>query len=350
MKKEIRQTINRGKFIVIDGVDGSGKATQTKLLVARLKRAGLAAQAVTFPRYGEKSAGLVEEYLSGKYGGSNEVDPYQASLFYALDRYGASFKIRDWLNQGKIVIADRYIAANMGHQGGKIANPLERKLFFDWLYRLEYEILNMPRPDLNIILHLDSDFIRRLIDGRNNFQDIHEKDSGHLMRAEETFLEIAKTYPDFTIIECASQNEILPPVKINDLIWRQIADKLKISFRAAEPSAKRKMLIERLLTTAFMPTRAEYGRPMFNLYSAVGAKIAPRQIAAIRIGLKICLPKSYAGLILGHPANSKNNLFAFKKKIGPESASEIIISLANLGDQPIIIAPGRKIAQMLIIG
>ncbi|MDO8593192.1 MAG: hypothetical protein Q7R92_05560 [bacterium] len=212
-----------GKLIVLDGIDGSGKATQAKLLAARLERSGLSARVIAFPQYGKKSAGLVEEYLSGGYGELDQVDSYQASLFYALDRFDASRQIRDWLKQGQIVIADRYASANMGHQGSKIANPLERKLFFDWLYRLEYEILNIPKPDLNIFLHLDPDLARCLIDGRDKLnQCIHEKDNGHLQRAEKTFLEIARTYPDFIIIECADQAGILPAAKINDLIWQQL--------------------------------------------------------------------------------------------------------------------------------
>jgi len=350
MKKETEQIINRGKFIVIDGIDGSGKATQTKLLADRLKRAGLAVKTIAFPQYGQKSAGLAEEYLNGKYGGLNEVDPYQASLFYALDRFDAKFKINHWLANGQIVITDRYVTANMGHQGGKIANPLERKFFLDWLYRLEYEILNIPRPDLNILLHLDPVIARRLINSRNEFnQDIHEKDLNHLEQTEKTFLQIARDYPGFTIIECAGQNGILPPEKINNLIWRQITGQLKIFSRTAEPAAKRKMLIERLLPTAFMPTRADHEQPLFNLYSAVGAIIAPRQTAAIKIGLKIYLPKSYAGLILDCPYNLKNNLIASKNKISSEFTSEIIISLTNLSLEPVIIAAGQKIAQLLII-
>jgi len=340
-----------GKLIVIDGIDGSGKATQTKLLAERLRRAGLAVETIAFPRHGNKSANFVSEYLSGKYGGSNQADSYQASLFYALDRYDASFQIKEWLGQGRIVIADRYVTANMGHQGGKIINPLERKLFFDWLYCLEYEILNIPKPDLNIFLHLDYAVARRLIDGRNMLnQDIHEKDSDHLKRTEETFLEIAKTYPDFIIIECAPDGTMLGRAQASDLIWRQISNRLKIFPKTVGPAAKRKMIIRRMLPTAFMPTRADYNRPLFNLYSAVGARLAPRQTSYIRTGLKIYLPKNYACSILNHPENLKNNLIASKNRIGHELTSEIIIGLTNLSLEPVTVAAGQKIAQMLIIG
>ncbi|HDH07740.1 MAG TPA: thymidylate kinase, partial [Candidatus Moranbacteria bacterium] len=144
-----------GKFIVIDGTDGSGKATQTKLLVERLKNDGHDVEIADFPQYGKKSAGLIEKYLNGKYGSAEEVGPYRASIFYACDRYDASFKIRKAVEEGKIVISNRYVTANMGHQGGKIKDPEERKKYFNWLYNLEYETFSIPRPDLNIILHVD---------------------------------------------------------------------------------------------------------------------------------------------------------------------------------------------------
>ena len=87
-----------------------------------------------------KSAAMVEEYLNGKFGTAQEVGPYRASIFCAIDRYVAAPKIKQWLNEGKIVIANRYVASNMGHQGGKIKNQIERKKYFDWNYDLEYNI------------------------------------------------------------------------------------------------------------------------------------------------------------------------------------------------------------------
>src|SRR3990172_11995897 len=107
----------KGKLIVIDGTDGSGKATQTKLLIKRLKKEGSKTAALEFPQYGAKSAGLIENYLAGLYGTADEVGPYRASVFYAVDRYDASQKIRRWLTEGRVVVADRYVTANMGHQG-----------------------------------------------------------------------------------------------------------------------------------------------------------------------------------------------------------------------------------------
>ena len=138
-----------GKFIVIDGTDGSGKGTQTKILVKRLENLGYDVAMADFPQYGQASAGLVEQYLNGNYGTAEEVGPYKASIFYACDRYDASFKIRKWLEEGKIVISNRYVTANMGHQGGKISNRKKRKKYFDWLYELEYKIFNIPKVEVS---------------------------------------------------------------------------------------------------------------------------------------------------------------------------------------------------------
>jgi dTMP kinase len=122
-----------GKLIVLDGTDGSGKATQLELLKKRLEEEGFEVVTADFPQYNKKSAGLVEEYLSGKYGEAEAVTPYQASIFYAVDRFDARAQLRQWLAEGKIILANRYVSANMGHQGGKIKNALERKAFFNWL-------------------------------------------------------------------------------------------------------------------------------------------------------------------------------------------------------------------------
>ncbi|MFH1233594.1 MAG: dTMP kinase [Patescibacteria group bacterium] len=223
----------QGKFIVIDGTDGSGKDTQTKLLAKKIIKAGFNVKIVDFPQYNTKSAGLVEEYLSGKYGSPEEVGPYKASIFYACDRYDASFQIKKWLKQDKIVISNRYVTANMGHQGGKIKNSLERKKYFDWLYKLEYEIFNIPQPDLNIILHVNAEISQLLAQQRqkqdwiNKTNDIHQNNLDHLKKAEQTYLQIAKNFHNFILIECVKNNQILSREQISNLIWKKIIKLLK---------------------------------------------------------------------------------------------------------------------------
>jgi len=196
----------KGLFVVIDGTDGSGKKTQTKLLVERLQNDWYAVEKIDFPQYGTKSAWLVEEYLNGKYGGADDVNPYQASIFYAVDRYDASFQIRKRLEEGKIVISDRYTSANMGHQAGKIDDIKEREKYLVWLEELEFGILNIPRPDANIFLYMDSEVARKLAlqnqKGANlsSEKDIHENDGEHMKKASEAFKYVAKKYSWKTVI------------------------------------------------------------------------------------------------------------------------------------------------------
>ena len=168
-------TTNQGKFIIIDGTDGSGKATQTKLLVERLKNEKHQVEMIDFPQYGQKSAGLVEEYLNGKYGSAQEVGPYRASIFYACDRYAASGQIKKWLTDGKIIICNRYVSSNMGHQAGKIADLKERDKFLEWLFELEYNLFGIPKPDVNILLFMPPEIGQELVDQKGHRDYIGDK-------------------------------------------------------------------------------------------------------------------------------------------------------------------------------
>ena len=218
-------SIYPGKFIVIDGTDGSGKTTQLQLLASKLSSEGYDVELADFPQYNTKSAGMVEEYLSGKYGGADEVNPYASSLFYAVDRFDASFQIRKWLMAGKIVISNRYISSNFAHQGGKIENPLERKMFLNWLSEIEYKIFNIPKPDLYLILHVEAEISQKLAqdrkreDWQGKTKDIHEDNLNHLKKAEKIYLEIANEMPDFRLIKCTRNGEIMPREDIHYLIW-----------------------------------------------------------------------------------------------------------------------------------
>ena len=118
----------KGNLIVIDGTDGSGKATQTKLLVEFLKNKGVLVEMLDYPRYSNPSAYFAEQYLNGRYGSADEVSPKLASLFYALDRFDSKKSIIESLNKGKIVISNRYVSANAGHQGGKIKDIKKAQL------------------------------------------------------------------------------------------------------------------------------------------------------------------------------------------------------------------------------
>jgi len=217
----------RGTFIVIEGTDGSGKTEQFKRLVARLKKVGKKAATVDFPQYGKPSSYFVREYLNGRYGGWREVGPYRASLFYALDRFDISPRIRVTLGKGSVVVANRYLPSNMGHQGAKIKDPRERRRFFRWLYNLEYRILGIPRPNLTLVLHVPAAIAQRLVDGKGKREyvggakrDIHEADLQHLKLAEQTYLSMVRTFPrDFKLVECFEGNRLLSIGEIHERVW-----------------------------------------------------------------------------------------------------------------------------------
>jgi dTMP kinase len=221
--------VPRGKFIVIDGTDGSGKGTQTLLLVEALKKNGYQVEMADFPQYGQKSAGMVEEYLNGKYG--PDVDAYVGSVMYAVDRFDASFKIKGWLEAGKIVVSNRYVTANAGHQGGKIQDNAERVKYFKWLDNLEYNIFKIPKPDLNLILSVPAEIAQKLVDKKpkesrayvgGKKRDIHEKDLNHLKRAELVFKEIAELFPNTKLIDCVQGGKLLSIEDVHNKVWNWV--------------------------------------------------------------------------------------------------------------------------------
>jgi dTMP kinase len=167
----------------------------------------------------------VEDYLNGKYG---QVSPQAASIFYAIDRFDASFKIREWLEQGKVVVANRYVTANAGHQGGKIADDIDRMKFFRWLDNLEYGTFGIPKPDLNIILHMPAEMAQKLVDKKSpgarkyangKKRDLHEADLKHLKNAEKVYLEISKLFPNTKLVECVQGGKLLSPAGVHNKVW-----------------------------------------------------------------------------------------------------------------------------------
>jgi|APSaa5957512622_1039677.scaffolds.fasta_scaffold00039_14 dTMP kinase len=220
--------IKRGKLIVICGTDGSGKGTQTNILVERMRKEGVPVETIDFPQYGEKSAALVEEYLNGKYGDAKEVGPRRASIFYACDRYAASFKMKKWLEEGKTIVCNRYVSANQGHQAGKIKDLAERDQYLEWLDELEFGIFRIPRPDVNILLYMPSAVGQKLVDkkGHRDYvggekRDIHEADLQHLKDAEEAYAYVAKKY-DWARIDCNEGDDPLPIDTIHELVWNKV--------------------------------------------------------------------------------------------------------------------------------
>lgn len=222
--------MKEGKFIVLEGTDGSGKTEQFKRLTKRLKSKGYNVKTVDFPQYGRSSAYFVEQYLQGKYGSWKQVGPYKASIFYALDRFAVAPQIKKWLAQGYIVLSNRYTASNLGHQGVKIKTKKAREKFFHWVNDLEYTILSIPKPDINIFLHMPVKIAYGLIaqKGAREYlgskkRDIHEQDITHLRIAENVYKEMIKVFnKDFKTVECVFRGKLLSIDEISEKMWKII--------------------------------------------------------------------------------------------------------------------------------
>jgi dTMP kinase len=231
MKKVAKKTTKKkqGKFIVIEGTDGSGKGTQVLKLVERLRKEGKQVEIADFPQHGQPSGFFVSKYLRGEYGSGEDVGPYRGSLFYALDRYDKSFDIKRWLKEGKYVIANRYVSANMGHQAGKIDNLKKRDEYLSWLHDLEYGIFDLPKPDQTIFLFVPPEIGQTLVDKKKareytkgKKRDIHENDLKHLQKASKAYFYVAKKY-GWTTIDCTRKGEMLSREEIHDVIYSHIS-------------------------------------------------------------------------------------------------------------------------------
>lgn len=215
-----------GQLIVLEGLDSTGKATQTQFLIKRLKKQNVPAETLDFPQYGNWSAVFVEKYLNGEFGTS--VNPHTASLFYALDRYAAAKKIKEWLQQDKIIIANRYVSANQAYQGAKIADKAEREKFLQWLDQLEHDILGLPRPTLVLYLDIPLSISQQLLEHRKQKgyikegnKDIHEKDRALLAATEQVYKHLAQS-KNWRTIPCTANNIILSKEQIHEKIWDEI--------------------------------------------------------------------------------------------------------------------------------
>lgn len=192
-----------GILIAIEGVDGSGKQTQSDLLTRNLNKLGQDVMKIGFPDYESKSSVLVKMYLMGEFSTNpKDITAYQASTFFAADRY-ASWMTGQWKShyqKGGIVLADRYTTANMVHQAGKIRDRAERDRFLEWLYDFEFHLYGIPVPDLVFFLDVPPVFQQQNVQARKNKitggdqQDIHEASAEHLEEAYESANYVARKY------------------------------------------------------------------------------------------------------------------------------------------------------------
>jgi dTMP kinase len=225
--------MKKGKLIVLDGSDGSGKATQTRLLIARLKKEGYRVQTLDFPQYEANFFGaLVGKCLAGEYGDFIAINPHIASVLYAADRFESKRQIEMWLKQGMVVVLDRYVSANQIHQGGKIHDAKKQKEFLEWLDRMEHEVFAIPRPDLIVYLDVLVEVAQQLLQGekkehskvylKKKQKDLAETNANHLNESRANALKLVKKLNNWTKIDCTKKGEILSREVIAEKVWKAV--------------------------------------------------------------------------------------------------------------------------------
>lgn len=224
-----------GKIITIEGTDCSGKETQSKLLYDKLIKDGIDVYRTSFPMYDTPTGRIVggcylgKEYLGEPYfeEGANNVDYKVASLYFAADRrYNYLNILKKELEKGKTIILDRYIESNMAHQGGKILDDKERFEAYKFLHKLEYELLELPKPDITIFLYMPYEYSIKLRNKRNEKPDQHEMSVEHLKHAEIAYLELEKIYA-FERINCVSNGVIRTPDEISEEVYTKVKRLIK---------------------------------------------------------------------------------------------------------------------------
>jgi len=212
-----------GKLIVFEGTDGSGKSTQFSLLTKRLQNEGTDFRTIVFPQYSEQSSALIRMYLGGEFGQSpSDVNAYVASTFYAVDRYASFRKVwGSYYQQGGLVLSDRYTTSNAVHQASKEPDET-RGEFFRWLYELEFDHMELPRPDLVLYLDVPTELTERLLRKREEINhtnaDIHEQNMDYLRLCRKTGLEAASYY-GWTVVHCEKDGEMRSIEDIHEEVY-----------------------------------------------------------------------------------------------------------------------------------
>lgn len=225
--------MSRGKLIVIEGTDCSGKETQSNLLMEKLKRDNVSIEKRSFPMYDTPTGYIIGADLLGKPHmgecifpeGTTNVPPKVAALYYAADRLYNIEKINEMLDDGINVILDRYVESNMGHQAGKLNDKKDKIDMMNWLEKLEYELLELPRPDIVLFLYMPYQYTIELRNKRAEAPDGAEKDVEHLKNAEATYSMMAEKY-NYNIIHCVKDDKIRTIEEIHEDVYNKVKEKL----------------------------------------------------------------------------------------------------------------------------
>lgn len=222
----------RGKIIVIEGTDCSGKETQTRLIVERLNKEGFKCKMFSFPNYETPTGKIVGGPLLGNdafsptyFDNVAELDPKITSLYFAADRKYSMNEINKYLEEGYTVFLDRYVTSNLAYQGSKIEDKDERFFMYEWIDKLEYWLLDLPKPNMTIFLHVPYDFVKELMKKRTD-KDEYEKSGEQLIkRAINSYIELSGLY-NWNRIECIKDNKLRKIYDINEDIYDLIKEEI----------------------------------------------------------------------------------------------------------------------------
>ncbi len=224
------------KLFVIEGVDGSGKSTQLKLLSEHLISKGHNCEFLHFPRTDAPYFGeLIARFLRGEFGSLNEVDPYLVAMIYAGDRKDAADKIKGWLEKKKIVLLDRYTYSNIAYQCAKTDDQISQEKLMKWILSLEFDHFAIPKPDLNVFLDVPFSFTeRKLLSNRsgndrtylNGTRDIHEESLNFQKKVRDIYLKVARSDDRLAVVDCRDRSGLMQsPEAIFSLILKLISER-----------------------------------------------------------------------------------------------------------------------------
>lgn len=222
-------------FIVLEGLDGAGKSTQIKKLRDMFAEQGIPSEYIHFPRFDAPYFGdMIARFLRGEFGSVDQVDPYIVAMFYAEDRRDAATLIRGWMEQGKVVIADRYVYSNIGYQCAKVESKSKREELKQWIFSLEYDYFEIPRPDVSLFLDVPFAFTERKLlaevregDDReylNGRKDIHEQSMDLQRKVRQVYLDAAQVDENMHIVDCSTaEGEMASP----EIIFQRVRERVK---------------------------------------------------------------------------------------------------------------------------
>ena len=225
-------------FIVLEGLDGAGKSTQIKKLRDMFAEQGIPSEYIHFPRFDAPYFGdMIARFLRGEFGSVEQVDPYIVAMLYAEDRRDAATLINGWMDEGKVVIADRYVYSNIGYQCAKVESEAEREKLKEWIFSLEYDYFKIPRPDVSLFLDVPFAFTeRKLTEVRegedrsylNGAKDIHEQSMDLQRKVRQVYVDAARVDKDMHLVDCStSEGNMASPEVIFERVMQRVKPYIK---------------------------------------------------------------------------------------------------------------------------